>query len=44
MHTSDIYIGWLVVFYGISTLEGYLMKNPVYTYISNIYDFLNGFK
>ena len=28
----------LVVFYGISTLVGYLMPNPVYTCISNIYD------
>ena len=27
---------WLVVFYGISTLIGYLMPNPVYTHISNI--------
>ena len=31
-------VGWLVVFYGISTLEGYSMLNPVYTYILNIYD------
>ena len=29
----------LVGFYGISTIVGYLMPNPVYTYISNIYDF-----
>ena len=28
----------LVVFYGISTLLGYLMPNPVYTYILYIYD------
>ena len=28
----------LVVFYGISTLVGYLMLNPVYTYILNVYD------
>ena len=28
----------LVVFYGISTLVGYLMPNPVYTYISDMYD------
>ena len=27
-----------VVFYGISTIEGYLMANPIYTYIFNIYD------
>ena len=25
-------------FYGISTLVGHLMPNPVYTYILNIYD------
>ena len=24
---------WLVVFYGLSTIVGYLMPNPVYTYI-----------
>ena len=29
-------ISW--VFYSISTLVGYLMPDPVYTYISNIYD------
>ena len=29
-------IGW-VGFYGISTIEGYLMPNPVYTYILDIY-------
>ena len=31
---------WLVRFYGISTFVGYLMPNPVYTYIRilNIYD------
>ena len=28
----------LVVFYGISTIVGYLMTNPVYTYILNIYN------
>ena len=28
----------LVVFYGISTLLVYLISNPVYAYISNIYD------
>ena len=27
-----------VWFYGISTIEGYLMPNPLYTYILNIYD------
>ena len=25
-------------FYGISTILGYLMSNPLYTYILNIYD------
>ena len=29
-------LGW-VGFYGISTIVGYLMPNPVYTYILNIY-------
>ena len=28
--------GWLVDFYGISTLVSYLMPNPVHVYISNI--------
>ena len=28
----------LVGFYGISTIVDYLMPNPLYTYISNIYD------
>ena len=28
----------LVGFYGISTIVGYLMPNPLYTYILNIYD------
>ena len=33
------YIGFdWVVFYGISTTVGYLMPNPLYTYILNIYD------
>ena len=33
------YIGFgLVVFYGISTIVDYLMLNPLYTYILNIYD------
>ena len=27
-----------VWFYGISTIFGYLMPNPFYTYMSNIYD------
>ena len=33
------YIGFgLVGFYGISIIVGYLMPNPLYTYILNIYD------
>ena len=33
------YIGFgLVGFCGISTIISYLMQNPLYTYISNIYD------
>ena len=28
----------LVEFYGISTIVGYFMPNPLYTYILNIYD------
>ena len=28
----------LVGFYGVSTIVGYLMPNPLYTYILNIYD------
>ena len=28
----------LIVFYGISTIVGYLMQNPHYTYILNIYE------
>ena len=28
----------LVRFYGISTIVGYIMPNPLYTYILNIYD------
>ena len=31
------WFGW-VGFYGISTIVDYLMPNPLYTYISNIYD------
>ena len=27
----------LVWFYGISTIVGYLMPNPLFTYVSNIY-------
>ena len=29
---------YLVWFYGISTIVGYLLPNPLYTFISNIYD------
>ena len=32
-----IWFGW-VGFYGISTIVGYLMPNPLYTNILNIYD------
>ena len=33
------YIGFgLVRFYGISTIVGYSMSNPLYTYILNIYN------
>ena len=28
----------MIWFYGISTLVGYLMPTPLYTYILNIYD------
>ena len=32
-------LGWVgLFFYGKSTIIGYLMPNPVYTYILNIYD------
>ncbi len=31
------FIYW-VGFYGTSTIVGYLIPNPLYTYISNIYD------
>ena len=30
-----VWLGW-VRFYGISTIVGYLMPNPLYTYILNI--------
>ena len=30
-------VGWLVGFYGISTIVGHLMPNPFYTYILNIW-------
>ena len=36
------YIGFgLVWFYGIFTIESYLMLNPLYAYISNIYDLVS---
>ena len=28
----------LIWFYGISTIVGYLMPNPVFTYVLNLYD------
>ena len=34
---------WLIEFYEISTLVGYLMPNPVYTYILDKYDLLTQF-
>ena len=39
IYTKYIWFG-LVGFYGISTIVGYLMPNPLYTYILNIYDFV----
>ena len=33
----------MVGFYGISTTEGYLIPNPLYTYILNVYIDLSGF-
>ena len=35
LRVTALKVDW---FYGISTLVGYLMPNPVYTYILNIYD------
>ena len=37
LHTVKWFQG-LVLFYDISTLVGYFMPNPVYTFILNIYD------
>ena len=34
---TRIWFGW-VGFYGMSTIVGYLMPNPLYTYTLNIYD------
>ena len=31
-------VGLLAGIYGISTIVGYLMPNPLYTYILNMYD------
>ena len=31
-------VGWLFGLYSISTIVGYLIPNPLYTYILNIYD------
>ena len=38
-----IYLFCLVWFSGTSTIVGYLMPNPVFTYILNIYDSQNHF-
>ena len=44
IYIKYIGFGW-VGFYGISTIVGYLMLNPLYTYILNIYDLVGlGFK
>ena len=40
IYTKYIWFG-LVGFYGISTIVGYLMTNPLYTYILNIYDLIS---
>ena len=37
IYIKYIWFGW-VGFYGISTIVGYLMPNPLYTYILDIYD------
>ena len=34
-------VGWLVRFYGILTIVGYLMPNPFYTYIFTMNDLLH---
>ena len=40
LYIYQIYMIWfgLIGFYGISTVIGYLMPNPVFIYISNLYD------
>ena len=42
IYIKHIGFGW-VGFYGISTIVGYLMPNPLYTYILNIYDLFTHF-
>ena len=42
LQVTDFKIGW-VGFYRISTIVGYLMPSPLYTYILNIYDFYTHF-
>ena len=37
IYIKYIWFGW-VGFYGISTIVGYLMSNPLYTNVLNIYD------
>ena len=37
IYIKSVWFG-LVGFYGISTIVGYLMPNPLYTYILNMYD------
>ncbi len=37
IYIKYIWFAW-VGFYGISTIVGYLMPNPLYTYILNVYD------
>ena len=39
IYIHHIWFG-LVEFYGISTIVGYLIPNPLYTYILNIYNFI----
>ena len=39
IYIKYIWFGW-VGFYGISTIVGYLMLNPFYTYILNTYDLI----
>ena len=38
VHTSNSFVFMKVWFDGISNIEGYLMPNPLYTYILEIYD------